>query len=128
VVLADPEDARLLTELSLRFNTTSEGVRSKINDAAHAFSEIFQPAVADGRDFTVWHASVTPVFSCYFFDGTGIITLYKHKAQRAEVPTIVVKRGGELYDFFRIEFDALVSGPTPIGRRVFPETNPTPQV
>lgn len=125
IVLADPDDERLLTELSLRFNSTPDAIRTKINDARHAFVEIFEPAVAEGRDFSVWYAAVTPVFSCYFFDGTGIITLYKHKVQRAEVPTIVVKRGGDLYDFFRIEFDALTSGPTPIGRRVFPGESQT---
>lgn len=122
IVLADPEDERLMREVSLRFNSTPEAIRAKILDAKKAFVDLFfDPVVKEGRDFSVWHAAVSPVFSCYFFDGTAIVTLYKHKAQRAEVPTIVVKRGGELFHFFRTEFDALISGSEPIGRRVFPE-------
>lgn len=120
VVLADPDDERLLQDLGRRFNTSPADIRTRILRAKEEFTEVFQPAVQKGRDFSIWYLPIPPVFSCYFFDGTAIITLYKHKAQRAEVPTLVVKRGGELYDFFRAEFDAFVVGEASLARRVFP--------
>jgi hypothetical protein len=48
-----------------------------------------------------------PVFSCYRFDRSAILTLYSHTRGRASVPTIVCRDGGNLYDFVRDELRAI---------------------
>lgn len=61
---------------------------------------------------------VTPLLSFYRFDNVAIVAVYRHRKGRAEVPTMVVTRGGSLYDFVRDELESFFAADSPVTRRV----------
>jgi hypothetical protein len=104
VYLPDPYDEGLVTRLALRFSMTVDQVRERIRDARAEFAG-FQRE--NGGTVSVFYHSGDPVFSCYRFDGTIVLTLYSHTRARQKVPTIVCRQGGELYEFVRDELTAI---------------------
>ncbi len=124
VVLPDPDNEALMSELARRFNTSVDDMKKKILDAADDFKNIFGEPPRTRADFSLWYLPVSPVFSFYRFDHIAILALYKHRKERGEIPTFVAEQGGKLYDFVRQEFDAFTKAPQGLARQVFPsETN-----
>jgi hypothetical protein len=122
IVLPDPDDPRVVEELARRFSQTPEQLAQNVREAQQDFITVFNRAGDARRKLSIWFIPLAPVWSYYRFNGGAVFTLYKHKPGREEVPTFTVKKGGTLYTFFKKEYDALVAGKHPIGRKVFPET------
>ena len=120
IALPDPENVNIMTELASRFETTPELLSQSIREAEQDFIEIFGGTVQAVRKLQIWRISMAPVWSYYRFDGIVIFTLYRHRHGRHEVPTLIVKKGGSLFEFFQLEFEALVSEDKKLGNRVFP--------
>ena len=120
IALPDPEDANIMTELSNRFETTPEKLIQSIQEAEQDFIEIFGGAQPAADKLQIWRISTAPVWSYYCFDGIAIFTLYRHRRGRHEVPTLIVKKGGSLFEFFQLEFDALSSENSQLSKRFFP--------
>ncbi len=68
----------------------------------------------------IWYVPFMPMYSCYGFGEKIVFTIYQHRKERVEVPTFIVESGGTLYEFFEQEFNSIVSGEYPIGKKVFP--------
>jgi hypothetical protein len=110
IFLPDPTDEALIERLALRFDSSADEVRSKIREARREFAGLEQ---AGGGDVSVYYHNGDPLFSCYRFDRNAIVTLYSHTRRRVNVPTIVCRDGGTLYEFVRDELRAIEdqSGP-----------------
>jgi hypothetical protein len=104
VFLPDPYDQELVSRLALRFNMPAEEVRRRIIDAKSDFIGLRQEG---GGVVEAYYHDGDPVFSCYRFDRTAIFTLYSHTRERRNVPTIVCRDGGNLYEFARDELRAI---------------------
>jgi hypothetical protein len=104
VFLPNPHDAVLVGRLAQRFAMTEDDVASRIRTARTEFAGLLQ---AQGGEVRVYYHSGDPLFSCYRFDRTAILTLYSHTRSRTNVPTIVCRDGGTLYDFVREELRAI---------------------
>jgi hypothetical protein len=104
VYLPDPGDTDTLKPLMSAFNMTRADLVRAIGEARQAFQSLRQPG---GADIQVWFRKGEASFSCYRFDRAAVITLYSHGRERTNVPTIVCRDGGSLYEFVRAEFRAL---------------------
>jgi hypothetical protein len=104
VYLPNPHDQAVLVRLGRRFNLAPDELRTRIVQARTDFEALRR--VGGGEVIVHYHDGDT-VFSCYRFDGTAILTLYSHTRDRANVPTLVCRSGGTLYDFVRDELRAI---------------------
>ncbi|RJP47990.1 MAG: hypothetical protein C4583_15105 [Anaerolineaceae bacterium] len=120
IALPDPDNINIMTELAYRFEITPEVLSQNIREAEQDFIEIFGGAQQAVDKLQIWRISTAPVWSYYRFDGIVIFTLYRHRRGRLEVPTLIVKKGGSLFEFFQQEFDALASENSQLCNRFFP--------
>jgi hypothetical protein len=80
--------------------------------------------VAEARDYfaghgaQVWATDSAELYASYRFDDIVIVTLYNHqRGQTQGVPTIICRRGGDWFDWFAADFEALIASPI-LTRRV----------
>lgn len=120
IVLPDPDNQDLMSELARRFSTTTDEIRKLIEEASSEFIKIFGHGSKTNSQFSLWYLSTTPVFSFYRFDSIAILALYRHTKVRGQIPTFVVEQGGTIYDFIRSEFDEFIKEPDGLARKVYP--------
>jgi hypothetical protein len=118
VVLPDPDNHQIVSELARRFVLTPEEVKRRIEEAATFFKTLNRKQNEAGAAIEIWYLPESPVFSFYRFDSTTILALYRHKKERGSVPTIVCKKGGSLYEFIKQEFDVMINPTAPMARRI----------
>jgi hypothetical protein len=105
VYLPDPGSKEIISVLARRFGTTSAELVRRITDTKAAFEDLRVPGKAA---IEVLYYPGDRLFSFYVFDGTAVITLYKHKPGRTPmVPTLVCRAGGSLYGFIQSELTAI---------------------
>ena len=103
-MLPDPDNDAILNELGRRFHMEGAEVRSKIQEAIQFFKS-FQVSFPQKVD--IYLMATCPTHTFYRFDNEAILALYPHHRGRTGVPTFVVERGGELYEFIRAEWRGL---------------------
>lgn len=108
VVLPDPYDDVVLSEIARRTNHSKQAIQERILLAKDEFSHLEN----EGAKITIWFLPMVPLFSFYRFDHKMILTLYSHrreqKLERLPVPTFVLEDGGSLYKFIQDDFNAMV--------------------
>jgi len=104
VFLPDPSHNETIAVLAERFGMDPAQLVTNIEEAKNEFSGIHN---AKGAEVEVYYREGDALFSCYRFDNTAVITLYAHQKKRVQVPTIICKNGGQLYDFVRAELKAI---------------------
>lgn len=110
-ILPDPDDSLAMSVLAERFEYTQEIIASKVRESASAVAKISRAGNADIR---VWYRSGAPTYTCYRFDDTVVVTLYRHEIGRGAIPTLMLKEG-TFQDFFVAELDAVVSQGREVG-------------
>jgi hypothetical protein len=105
VILADPTDDAAVECMALRFSRSTEQVRSDIRSATDSFLAL---ARAASGTITVYHRGGEPLNALYRFDREAVITLYSHRRSHGDVPYMLCRSGGSLYDFVRNEFTKLI--------------------
>jgi hypothetical protein len=125
IILPDPDDQHLVKELSHRLSTSSQSVTpeeaaTRIREAINDFVTIFNIDGKANEKLTIWCVPISPVYSYYKLDNISIIALYKHDRKIEEVPTLIVEKGGTLFNYYQEDFLTLISGPDPLGKKVFP--------
>lgn len=104
VYLPDLDDDLTHHILTTRFNMTSETLRGAVDEAREAYLGM---RVEGGAKVSVYRRPGDHTFSCYRFDTVAVLALYKHKKSRGDVPTLVVNKGGMLYEFVNEELAAI---------------------
>ncbi|MBU0717454.1 MAG: hypothetical protein KJ749_04325 [Planctomycetes bacterium] len=104
VMLPDPDNDAILNELGRRFSMGGAEVRSKIEEAIAFFTEF---RVSFPQKVEIYLMGTCPTHTFYRFDNEAILALYPHHRGRTGVPTFVVERGGEIYEFIRAEWRGL---------------------
>jgi hypothetical protein len=104
VFLPDPQDMNTISILADRFSMKRDDLVGAILEAKEAFLGLRVP---NGGEVKVYFRKGDSVFSCYRFDNHAVVTLYTHSRQRGQVPTLVCRNGGTLYDFVRQELRAI---------------------
>lgn len=124
VLLPDPENEIVISYLAHRMNMSQEFVKTRIESAKEKYEKEFTKVKNGGNRFSIWYSPVPPLYSYYRFDGSIIVTFYDHTFEKAEnVPTLMVRRGGSLYQFFQKDIDFLFRDDPAIARKVFPKDN-----
>ncbi len=126
IVLPDPDNDAIVSELARRFYKSNEAIRTRILEATDDFIGIFNNPPKTVADFSLWYTPTTPLFSLYRFDSISIITLHTHRSGRWNIPVFMVEKGGSIYEFIEQEFEAFVDGQHRFARQIFPK--PEPQV
>jgi hypothetical protein len=107
IALPDANNDSVMHNLAMRFGEPVDDVRRKIATAVADLREIFRDADRHNVEFSLYYVSVTPLLSFYRFDNTAVVAVYRHRKGRAEVPTLVVRSGGSLYEFVREELETV---------------------
>lgn len=119
LMLPDPNDEKVMIELSRRFDETPEEVKHGIVKTEREFKDLFD-VVKASTQFSIWYLSFAPVFSYYIFDEVVVLTLYKHRRERVAIPAFVFEKGGQLYDFIKAEHEAIIKESNHLAKQVFP--------
>lgn len=125
LIVPNPDNEEIMKDLANRFNAQQASVmKGRIEQAIKDYIALFSSVGNPNLDFSVWIHDETPVTSFYRFDRFGVVTLYKHAKGRGNAPTLVVERGGELYNYIESEVDSMVKGIDPykkLARKIYPE-------
>jgi hypothetical protein len=95
--LPNPENAELVQVLAERFNKTPDYIVNNVQTAAKEFADLRRRGRAK---LEIYFRDTQPLFAFYKFDGTFIVSLYTHREQKQNVPTLVCGREGSFYQFF----------------------------
>ncbi|HKR66502.1 MAG TPA: hypothetical protein VJZ00_22435 [Thermoanaerobaculia bacterium] len=124
VVLPDPDAPEVVAALAKRFERQDDQVRLHIVEARQEFERLFSENAHPDFEWGIWYLPKEPMWSCYRFDDTIILSLYRHR-RRGEVPTLILDRRGTFFEFVYAEFDAMVLGKPPLAREVVSSGNGT---
>jgi hypothetical protein len=108
--LPDPAHEPTLGVLARRYDYTLDKIRDNVVETA---TEIARLATDCAADIRIYYRAGDPTYTCYRFDDKVLVTLYSHKRQRGDVPTLLVKRG-TLRDFFMQDLAAIEAQSTPV--------------
>lgn len=106
LVLPDPDHNETVSELARRYYMTEGDLRDSIKEALGFFEQL--KSTVSNAKIDIWLLPKPPLFAFYRFDNNIIMTLFNHRPGRVGVPTIIIQRGGKLYDFISAEFDAMI--------------------
>lgn len=104
VYLPDPNHTDTMRRLADRFSISEQSLMDAIHESRDYFFGLAKGARAT---IEVYYRGGDSTFSCYRFDRTAVLTLYTHSRCRTQVPTIVCREGGSLYEFVRAELRAI---------------------
>jgi hypothetical protein len=109
VVLPDPEDKLVVSELARRFGSKSEEIKKFIYETETRFKKLREfSATKKGGKVYIRFFRGTPQFAFYRFDDKIVLTLYSHERERAPtVPTFVIEKGGTMYGFVHKQLKAM---------------------
>ena len=104
VVLPNPENPELMTELGRRFRKPPDEVRTDIVDTVKDLMSIFvdpfvPQAGLSAPNFSLYFCHTPPVFTFYRFDQMAVLALYKHRSGKGGIPVFVAEKGGSVFDF-----------------------------
>lgn len=94
--LPDPDDDITMRILAQRFDYTPEKIRENVLETAEEFAKLADNTQADIR---IYYRAGDPCYTSYRFDDQVLVTLYSHKRQRGDVPTMLLNKG-TFGDFF----------------------------
>ncbi len=111
VVLPDPEDDGIVSELARQFNSTPQKVRDSIRESFDDFVGL----APGGRKVEIYYfKGMTPNLSFYRFEDTTVFSPYNHDKNRSSVPAFIVRSPGFLYRYLRHEFDVIKDQSRPV--------------
>lgn len=121
VVLPDPENEGIVSELARRFNKGEAEIKASIKATKDDLIRVFVEPFEDGSpsDFSVYYANTAPQFAFYRFDSRCVVTMYKHRKGRGGVPVFEAEDGGAIHLFVLQEMDAFVDD-IALAKRVYP--------
>jgi hypothetical protein len=105
-VLPDPENERVVAELSRRFSCTPAELQDRIREAAGHFLS-FKNLPDCKAEITVWFYPFAPTYTLYRFDDSAVVALYSHRSMRGGVVTLLIK-GGIVASYMQDEFKYLL--------------------
>ena len=106
VLLPDPTNAQIVSELARRFSSTPQEVETSIKETQSFFEKLGNRA-AEGSTLEVRYAPAAPLFSMYLLGERAVFSLYAHQSRKSHVPTYVVKREGLMFKYLEDEFEVL---------------------
>ena len=99
VYMPDYNDQNILIELASRFKTSTDKVKSGIQESYNSFKNEI------GAKVYLYRGS----FQCsyYICDNNGIMSFFNHKLEKSTVPAILMNNQGELYKYITSEINAI---------------------
>lgn len=108
VVLPDPDDESIVSDLARRFNSEPSKIRENILEAEADFRQMRPSTGQRCASISLWYLQASPQLTLYRFDNVAIIALYKQRHELVDVPTFICEQGGTLYEFAWRDFAAMV--------------------
>lgn len=118
VILPDPTNQKLMEEWSGRIYKEPEELKKRIEEATDYFKTLKD--LFNKKDFSLWYSTESPLYSCYRFDNTFVLTIYHHGSIKyKKVPTFVVEEGKYIYNFLKQEFESLIVEENKTATKIF---------
>lgn len=109
VVVADPNDKLILSELARHLERSEEQIQANIEETIMYFQKL-QKA---GAKISIWHLRAVPVYSFFRFDDTAVFSLYsQRRGESFNGPAFLLEQGGIV-----VYEDNGVSGTTALSER-----------
>lgn len=108
--LPNPDDESTMRVLAQRYDYTLEKIRGNVLETAE---EVAKLGISCPADIRIYYRAGDPTYTCYRFDDRVLVTLYSHKRERGDVPTLLVKRG-TFRDFFMQDLEAIERQSEPV--------------
>jgi hypothetical protein len=112
VVLPDPDDVALITQLAQQFDYSHEKLYGLIKDAQADFESLGRQAHESSTVELRWTRQF-PIYTYYRFDRVCACVFYAQAKGRTEVPSIEFEQGGSLSAFFHEQFERLWKAAAP---------------
>jgi hypothetical protein len=111
VILPDYEDASTVSAMETHFaDYDAERIRGEIVEAVSFFKTLHKRRSNASATVEIYLVKRVPLFSWYRIDDNiAMLAFYAHRYKVSNVPTIVVKRGGHLFEFASEELAFLAS-------------------
>lgn len=106
VILPDPTNKTVVSELARRYSYQPEKMVEHIKEAAAAFIEMGN-AVENASPVQVKYTDKVLLYTMYILGDRAVMTTFRHKRVKQEVPTLVLRRSGTFFAFLEGEFDYL---------------------
>lgn len=106
LVVPDYSNDDVLLGLSRRFGMKPEDVARDIQETVFRFRQIFG---GKKSRLGVWLHVRVPTYTYYRVDGACVVTSYRHRVGKGEVPVFQLRPGGSLANFYDAEFDDFVA-------------------
>ena len=103
VLLPDPNNPQVVSELARRFHSPGPDIEAAIKET-RAFFERLGKRPGEGSVVEVRYVAATPLISIYLFGDRAVFSLHSHQHKAGHVPTCVVKRDGSIYKYLEEEF------------------------
>lgn len=103
VLLPDPGNPQVISELARRFKSQPKDVEDAINESKSFFERLGRRP-GEGTTVEVRLVAATPLFSMYLLGQRAVFSLHSHQQKIGHVPTCVVKREGLIYRYLEEEF------------------------
>jgi len=106
VVLPDPGNESVVSDLSRRFSCAPAELQGRIREAAGHFLS-FKDLPDSKAEIAVWYYPFAPTYTLYRFDDSAVVALYSHRSMRGGVVTLLI-RGGVVASYMQDEFKCLL--------------------
>ncbi len=106
VMLPDPGNPQIVSELARRFTSTPQEVENAIKETK-AFFEKLGSRSGEGTVVEIRFAPAPPLFSMYLLGDRAVFSLHSHQSRKGYVPTYVVKHGGLMFGYLEEEYSFL---------------------
>lgn len=106
LILPDPENQLLVSELARRFNKTEAEMKSRIERAISEFNVLL---TGKSCDYKLYLTTCAPLYGYYKFDRKMAITIFTQGVSKTSVPTFLIDGDGALPNFFINDFDHLIA-------------------
>ena len=99
IIVPDPENSNIMTDLDRRFNFENGETRRRIEDCISYYLEL---------GATVYAFDGTMQSTYYLMDDDGIMAFFSHSAEKGSVPAIKASKKGEMYKYIEKDLEAMI--------------------
>jgi hypothetical protein len=115
VLLPDPGNPQIISELARRFNSATQDVENAIKETKAFFEKVGRHP-GEGTVVEIRYVAAVPLFSIYLLGERAVFSLHSHRNKAGYVPTCVVKREGSIHRYLEEEFASLWQSATVVYR------------
>lgn len=113
VILPDPSKDEVMAPIATNCDMTVKKLKERVEDARDEFARLAELASSNGSVVEIWFLQTVPTFSFYCSNRLLILALKTNRREKANVPTLVCRKPGIMYQYIREEVSGMLEGENP---------------